>query len=134
FMNLSTARSAGRAKEVGVRKVLGSMRKNLIFQFLSESLLVSFIAMVFALVIAVILLPYFNDLNGKELLLKDLLSPGLLTSLVILVGFVGILAGIYPAFYLSAFKPVEVLKGKVTGNFKTGWLRSGLVVFHFAFS
>lgn len=134
FMNLSTARAAGRAKEVGVRKVLGSMRKNLIFQFLSESLLVSFIAMVFALIIAVILLPYFNELSGKDLLLKDLLSPWLLVSLFILVGFVGIMAGLYPAFYLSAFKPVEVLKGKVSGNFKTGWLRSGLVVFQFAIS
>ena len=134
FMNLSTARASGRAKEVGVRKVLGSMRKNLIFQFLSESLLVSFIAMAFALVITVFLLPYFNELSGKELLLKNLLSPWLLASLVILVGFVGIMAGLYPAFYLSAFKPVEVLKGKVASNFKTGWLRSGLVVFQFAIS
>ncbi|MEO9022015.1 MAG: ABC transporter permease [Ginsengibacter sp.] len=134
FMNLSTARSAGRAKEVGVRKVLGSMRKNLIFQFLSESLLVSFIAMVFAIIIAVLLLPYFNELSGKDLLLGDLLSPWLMAYLVILVAVVGILAGLYPSFYLSSFKPVEVLKGKVAGNFKTGWLRSGLVVFQFAIS
>lgn len=134
FMNLSTARSAGRAKEVGVRKVLGSMRKNLIFQFLSESLLVSFIAMVFAIIIAMLLLPYFNDLSGKDLLLGDLLSPWLMAYLVILVAVVGILAGLYPAFYLSSFRPVEVLKGKVAGNFKTGWLRSGLVIFQFAIS
>ena len=134
FMNLSTARAAGRAKEVGVRKVLGSRRQNLIFQFLSESLLVSFIAMICALVIAILLLPYFNELSGKELLINDLLSPWLLASLIVLIGFVGILAGLYPAFYLSAFKPVDVLKGKMPGNFKTGWLRSGLVVFQFAIS
>lgn len=134
FMNLSTARSAGRAKEVGVRKVLGSMRRNLIFQFLSESLLVSFIAMIFALVIAILLLPFFNDLSGKELLLKDLLSPVILLALFLLVLLVGFFAGMYPAFYLSSFKPVEVLKGKVAANLKTGWLRSGLVVFQFAIS
>ena len=134
FMNLSTARSAGRAKEVGVRKVLGSMRKNLIFQFLSESLLVSFIAMIFAITIAVFLLPYFNELSGKDLLMGDLLSPWLMASLLGLVIAVGILAGLYPAFYLSSFRPVAVLKGKVAGNFKTGWLRSGLVVFQFAIS
>ncbi len=134
FMNLSTARAAGRAKEVGVRKVLGSMRQNLIIQFLSESLLVSFIAMIFALIIALFLLPYFNELSGKDLLLNNLLSPWVLISLFILVSFVGIMAGLYPAFYLSSFKPVEVLKGKVAGNFKTGWLRNGLVVFQFAIS
>ncbi len=134
FMNLSTARSAGRAKEVGVRKVLGSLRKNLIAQFLSESLLISFISMILALVIAALLLPYFNTLSGKSFALNDFLSPWLLPALLLLVIIVGILAGIYPAFYLSSFKPVTVLKGKLANGFKSSWLRSGLVVFQFAIS
>ncbi|MEO8116738.1 MAG: FtsX-like permease family protein, partial [Bacteroidota bacterium] len=134
FMNLSTARSAGRAKEVGVRKVLGSLRKNLIAQFLSESLLISFISMILALVIAALLLPYFNTLSGKSFTLNDFLSPWLLPALLLLVIIVGILAGIYPAFYLSSFKPVTVLKGKLANGFKSSWLRSGLVVFQFAIS
>jgi ABC-type antimicrobial peptide transport system, permease component len=134
FMNLSTARSSGRAKEVGVRKVLGSLRKNLITQFLAESLLISFIAMLLALAIAALLLPYFNTLSGKEFTLQAFFAPWLLPSLLLLVLIVGVLAGTYPAFYLSAFKPVAVLKGKVATGFKTGWLRSGLVVFQFAIS
>jgi putative ABC transport system permease protein len=134
FMNLSTARSSGRAKEVGVRKVLGSLRKNLIAQFLTESMLISFISMILALVIAVLLLPYFNTLSGKELSTHAFLTPWLLPSLLFLTIIVGFLAGIYPAFYLSSFKPVAVLKGKIAAGFKTGWLRSGLVVFQFAIS
>ncbi len=134
FMNLSTARSAGRAKEVGVRKVLGSLRKNLIAQFLSESLLISFLSMILALVIAALLLPYFNTLSGKSFTLNDFLSPWLLPALLLLVIIVGILAGIYPAFYLSSFKPVDVLKGKLATGFKSSWLRNGLVVFQFAIS
>ena len=134
FMNLSTARSAGRAKEVGVRKVLGSLRKNLITQFLSESLLISFLSMILALVIAALLLPFFNTLSGKTFTMNDFLSPWLLPSLVVLVIIVGFLAGIYPAFYLSSFKPVDVLKGRLANGFKSSWLRSGLVVFQFAIS
>lgn len=134
FMNLSTARSAGRAKEVGVRKVLGSLRKNLITQFLSESLLISFLSMLLALVIAVALLPFFNSLSGKTFTYHDFLSPWLLPALLLLVIIVGILAGIYPAFYLSSFKPAAVLKGKLANGFKSSWLRSGLVVFQFAIS
>ena len=134
FMNLSTARSSGRAKEVGVRKVLGSLRKNLMAQFLTESLLISFISMILALVIAVLLLPYFNTLSGKELTTQAFFSSWLLPSLLLLAIIVGLLAGMYPAFYLSSFKPVAVLKGKIANGFKTGWLRSGLVVFQFAIS
>jgi putative ABC transport system permease protein len=134
FMNLSTARSSGRAKEVGVRKVLGSLRKNLITQFLTESMLISFISMILALAIAALLLPYFNTLSGKELTTQAFFSSWLLPSLLLLVIIVGLLAGIYPAFYLSSFRPVAVLKGKIAAGFKTGWLRSGLVVFQFAIS
>lgn len=134
FMNLSTARSAGRAKEVGVRKVLGSMRRNLVIQFLTESLLITFIGMLLALAIAALLLPYFNQLSGKSLTLNSFLSPWIIPTLLGIVIVVGVLAGIYPALYLSSFKPVAVLKGKLAKGFKTGWLRSGLVVFQFAIS
>ncbi len=131
FMNLSTARSSGRAKEVGVRKVLGSLRKSLIIQFITESLVISFIALLLALVIVVLLLPYFNQLAGKEITLSLVATFWLLPSLLVLVIIVGLLAGSYPAFYLSSFKPIEVLKGKLAAGFKGSWLRSGLVVFQF---
>ena len=134
FMNLSTARSSGRAKEVGVRKVLGSLRKNLIIQFLTESMVISFISMILALLMAALLLPYFNRLSGKELTMYSFFASWMLPSLLLLVIIVGLLAGIYPAFYLSSFKPVEVLKGKIASGFKTGWFRSGLVIFQFAIS
>jgi putative ABC transport system permease protein len=134
FMNLSTARSANRAKEVGVRKVLGSMRKNLVTQFLSESILISFISLVVALVIAALLLPYFNQLSGKDMTLDLFLRPWLLPAAVLLMMVVGLIAGSYPAFYLSSFKPVQVLKGKLAKGFKSSWLRSGLVVFQFCIS
>jgi putative ABC transport system permease protein len=134
FMNLSTARSANRAKEVGVRKVLGSLRKNLIMQFLSESVLISFVSLVLALVIAALLLPYFNQLSGKDMTLNLFLKPWLLPAAILLMIIVGLIAGSYPAFYLSSFKPVQVLKGKLAKGFKSSWLRSGLVVFQFCIS
>lgn len=134
FMNLSTARSSNRAREVGVRKVLGSMRSNLISQFLSESILISFIALIFALGIAAFMLPYFNQLAGKQINLDLFTKPWLLPSSILLVVIVGLLAGSYPAFYLSSFKPIEVLKGKLAAGFKRGWLRSTLVVFQFLIS
>ena len=134
FMNLSTARSANRAKEVGVRKVLGSLKKNLIQQFLTESLLISFIALVFAILIAWLLLPYFNQLAGKDINASTLFQPTMLLSLVGLMMIVGLLAGSYPAFFLSSFQPMDVLKGKLAAGFKRSWMRSSLVVFQFAVS
>ncbi len=134
FMNLSTARSANRAKEVGVRKVLGSFRQDLVRQFLMESLLVSFIALMLALGIAFLLLPYFNQLSSKDIRLSFTAVPMLLPVLVLITVVVGLLAGSYPAFYLSSFNPSQVLKGKVSGGFKNSWLRSGLVVFQFCIS
>ena len=134
FMNLSTARSANRAKEVGVRKVLGSLRKNLIIQFLSESVLISFISLGLALIIAALLLPYFNQLSGKDMTLDLFLKPWLLPTAILLMIIVGFIAGSYPAFYLSSFKPVQVLKGKLAKGFRSSWLRSGLVVFQFCIS
>jgi putative ABC transport system permease protein len=134
FMNLSTARSANRAKEVGIRKVAGSTRGHLIVQFLTESVLLSFFALVLALGIAVLLLPMFNILAGKELHAGVLFSARLLPVLVVLVLLVGVIAGSYPAFYLSSFQPILVLKGKVAAGFRGSWLRGGLVVFQFIIS
>ena len=134
FMNLSTAHSSNRSKEVGVRKVLGSVKKNLITQFLTESILISFIALVFAVAFAALLLPYFNRLAGKEIELGLFSKGWLIPSLLLLVLIVGLLAGSYPAFYLSSFQPVSVLKGKLATGFKSGWFRNSLVVFQFAIS
>jgi putative ABC transport system permease protein len=134
FMNLSTARSANRAKEVGIRKVAGSTRGHLIIQFLTESVLLSFFALLLALGVAAALLPLFNGLAGKELHFTTLFSSRLLPLLILLVFFVGCLAGSYPAFYLSSFQPIAVLKGRIAAGFRSSWLRSSLVVVQFAIS
>jgi putative ABC transport system permease protein len=134
FMNLSTARSANRAKEVGIRKVAGSTKGHLILQFLTESILLSLFALVLALCIAVLLLPMFNQLAGKSLHPDALFSSRFLPILLLLVLLVGCLAGSYPAFYLSSFQPIDVLKGKIAAGFKSSWLRNSLVVFQFFIS
>ncbi|MBL0739732.1 ABC transporter permease [Chryseolinea lacunae] len=134
FMNLSTARSAGRAKEVGLRKTLGSLRGQMIGQFLAESVLYSLVAVVLALVACYFLLPAFNLLSGKVMNMQALASPQLVGAIVALVIFVGIVAGSYPAFYLTSFNAVEVLKGKVRAGMKTKGVRSFLVIFQFALS
>ena len=134
FMNLSTARSANRAKEVGVRKVLGSERKNLIAQFLTESLLISALALIVALLLLWLLIPYFNHLSQKDTAIGIFFKPRSLFFMLSLVFVVGLLAGCYPAFYLSAFKPIDVLKGRLAKGFKGSLLRNGLVVFQFAVS
>lgn len=134
FMNLSTARSANRAREVGVRKVLGSARGHLIAQFLAESLMVTLVATVIALVGAVLLLPVFNDTAGKHLELTSATFTWLAPALLLAVAIIGFLAGSYPAFYLSGFQPIQVLKGKLSAGFKSGYLRSFLVVFQFSIS
>jgi putative ABC transport system permease protein len=134
FMNLSTARSANRAKEVGIRKVLGSMRGGLISQFLVESVLISLISMMLALCLAAMLLPVFNGVSGKEMHIAAFARPWMAPVMLGLVVAVGILAGSYPAFFLSAFQPIAVLKGKVAGGMRSGWLRNSLVVFQFIIS
>lgn len=134
FMNLSTARSSGRAKEVGLRKTLGSLRGQMIAQFLAESMLYSFTAVGLALVACYFLLPSFNLLSGKELGMGVFKSPVFITGIVGLMLFVGIVAGSYPAFYLTSFSAVEVLKGKVRAGMKSKGIRSFLVVFQFALS
>jgi putative ABC transport system permease protein len=134
FMNLSTARSANRAKEVGIRKVLGSLRSGLVTQFLMESVLISFIGLLLALGLAWLLLPVFNNLAAKQMTIGLFSRPLLLPALLLLMLVVGLLAGSYPALFLSGFQPIEVLKGKLSKGFKAGWLRNGLVVIQFAIS
>ena len=134
FMNLSTARSANRAREVGVRKVLGSGRSQLIFQFLAESTIVTLIATGIALVAAWALLPVFNQMSAKDLSVTLNSLKWLVPTIVAIVLVIGFLAGSYPAFFLSGFQPIEVLKGKLASGFKGGLLRSFLVVFQFSIS
>ncbi|MFM7857038.1 MAG: ABC transporter permease, partial [Flammeovirgaceae bacterium] len=134
FMNLSTARSAGRAKEVGLRKTMGSIRSQMVGQFLSESMMYGLIAVVLAIAVAFLLLPQFNLLSGKEISFSHLWTPTFLLGVGVLVIFIGLLAGSYPAFYLTAFNPAEVLKGKVRAGLKSKGVRSALVVFQFALS
>ncbi|MDJ1484648.1 ABC transporter permease [Cytophagaceae bacterium YF14B1] len=134
FMNMSTAQSASRAKEVGLRKTLGSLRSQMIGQFLAESMLYSLVAVALAVVLCLLLLPAFNLLSGKELAMNNLLNVQFMLEIGLMLLIVGVLAGSYPAFYLTSFKPVEVLKGKVTAGFKSKGIRSTLVVFQFAIS
>ncbi|CAN5239529.1 ABC transporter permease [soil metagenome] len=134
FMNLSTAQSAGRAKEVGLRKTLGSLRGQMIFQFLAESMLYSFVAVVLAVAACYVLLPQFNILSGKELGMDVLTTSSFLTTIIVLMIVVGLVAGSYPAFYLTSFAPVEVLKGKARAGLKSKGIRSVLVVFQFMLS
>ncbi|MGN6619297.1 MAG: ABC transporter permease [Ilyomonas sp.] len=134
FTNLSIARSVKRAKEVGVRKVMGSAKLQLIKQFLSESVIMSFCAMLIAVVLIFVLLPYFNQLSGKQINIDYLLNYKFILILLTLIFFVGIVAGIYPSFFLSSFNPIKVLKGtSVTGRNKSS-LRSGLIIFQFLVS
>ncbi|CAN5647328.1 ABC transporter permease [soil metagenome] len=134
FMNLATARSANRAKEVGVRKVMGSERKQLIGQFMTESILTTVLAMLLAVCLVAVALPGFNTISGKTMSIAQLVSPYYLPLLVALPILVGLLAGSYPAFFLSSFQPITVLKGKINVSFKSVGLRSGLVVFQFMMS
>jgi putative ABC transport system permease protein len=134
FMNLSTARSSNRAKEVGIRKVAGSLRSHLIMQFLTESVLLSFFSFLLAVLIALLILPLFNQLAGKQMHISSLFFSWLLPAMTALVFVVGCLAGSYPAFYLSSFQPVKVLKGTIAKGFKSSCLRISLVVFQFIIS
>ena len=134
YMNLTTARSARRAKEIGIRKVTGSTRNQLVAQFLSESLLTALVSVVLSVALMLLLLPAFNSLSGKTFTLQTLLEPFNLMLLVSVALFTGIIGGSYPALYLSGFKPVSILKGslsKASGNVN---LRRSLVVLQFSIS
>ena len=134
FVNLSTARSVERAREVGVRKTFGSGKRSLILQFLIESTLISLLSIILALGIVLLLLPFFNKLSGKDLSVLTFFSPLTLMILLAFGGVVGVIAGLYPAFILSSFKPIKVLKGKFKSSGYGTALRNGLVVFQFAIS
>ncbi len=132
YMNMATARSANRAREVGLRKVVGAQRTQLIWQFIGESLIMAFIALIIAVVIVSALLPDFDQLAGKSITFSQFLQPGVLFLIIGITLVIGIVSGSYPAFYLSSFKPVTVLKGKTGGNQRSsGMLRRILVVIQF---
>ena len=134
FMNLSTAQSARRAKEVGIKKIGGSTKGMLITQFLTESFILTFMSLILAVIIVKVALPYFSDLLGIGLELKLLNSMFTIPALFLFALLVGLLAGSYPAFFLSSFSPYEVLKGEVKSSMKNGRLRKVLVVFQFTVS
>jgi putative ABC transport system permease protein len=134
YMNLATARSANRAKEVGVRKVMGSQRIQLITQFITESVVLALIAMVVSLILIYALLPGFNYLANKQLPFAYILRPEVIFSLLGVVLFVGVIGGSYPAFYLSGFSPVNVLKGKLAAKGGSVLFRKMLVVLQFGMS
>jgi putative ABC transport system permease protein len=132
FMNLSTARSEKRAKEVGVRKVIGAVKSTLVAQFLGESLLLSCLALTVSLLLIQLLIPAFNQLANKNLSLLQ--HPQIIYWLFAITIGTGLLAGFYPAFYLSSFRPISVLKGKLQTNISAALIRKGLVVFQFSIS
>ncbi|HVY76795.1 MAG TPA: ABC transporter permease [Puia sp.] len=132
FMNLSTAQAVGRSKEVGVRKVIGARRYSLILQYLAESILLTLLAMSVALILAYGILPVFSQITGKALSFHP--DAGILAMVFLLIVVTGLLAGSYPAFYLSRFNPVRALKGGVSAGSGEALLRKGLVVFQFFIS
>lgn len=134
FINLSTAHASTRAKEVSMRKVLGSSRIGLMWQFISEAVLVSFFATLIAVFVAWASLPFFNEISGKSLAITSSTFAWLLPAVAGISIVIGLLAGLYPAVFLSAFKPVKVLKGDTAAGIKGNRLRSLLVVFQFSIS
>ena len=137
YMNLATARSAKRSREVGVRKVMGANKSNIFNQFMAESFFMSIFSMIIALIIVEFILPAFNILVGKHLVLSLLTNTPLTISILIIIILVGFLSGSYPAFFLSNFKPLSVLKSNTissNGSKTTLYLRRGLVIFQFAIS
>ncbi|WP_206614360.1 ABC transporter permease [Chitinophaga barathri] len=134
FMNLSTARSMERAKEVGVRKAIGANQKGLVFQFLTESVLISVVAVLAGITLAVLFLPVVRNVSGKAMGLSMLFTPGMTAALFLLPLLLGMLAGSYPAWALARFKPVEVLRGRFKPSGRGIVLRKGLVIAQFSLS
>jgi putative ABC transport system permease protein len=133
FMNLSTARASRKAKEVGIKKSVGAQRQSIVLQYISESLVMSILSVVLAVLVVWILLPQFNVITDKKITLT-MNDPELLLSLLGITLFTGLVAGSYPALYLSGFKPAAVLKGEMKGTWGELWARKGLVVFQFFLS
>lgn len=134
YMNMATARSQGRAKEVGMRKVIGAYRAQLQRQFLAESVLMAFIALLIALGFMQLLLPLFNELADKQLTFGVISSPLIFGGIILITLLIGLISGSYPAFYLSSFSPAVVLKGKTRTGRNSEFLRKALVVFQFVIS
>ena len=132
FMNLSTAKASRRLKEIGIKKAVGAGRKTLVFQYLGESILMTFLSLLTAILLVALFLPQFNEITGKQLTLH--FSATLILSVLGITLMTGIIAGSYPALYLSGFNPITVLKGKLTTSAREIWARKGLVVFQFAVS
>ncbi|MEJ0105158.1 MAG: ABC transporter permease [Bacteroidota bacterium] len=132
FMNLATAKAARRMKEVGIKKVMGASRTSLIFQYFSEALLMSFLSLILAGLLILLFLPSFNAITGKQLTLHVDMNFVLVVLGIIIM--TGLMAGSYPALYLSGFKPVETLKGKLNVSAGEAWVRKGLVLFQFTIS
>ena len=128
YINMATARSALRSKEVGIRKALGSYRKNIVVQFLVESMLITSIAVILALIIAGSSIDFFNQLTGREFAPEELFTPMNLLNMLALLLIAGLLAGFYPAYIMSGFSPLKALRGQRQQAGKRG-LRSGLVAF-----
>lgn len=134
FMNLATATSFTRAREIGIRKVTGAWKLQLVAQFIGESLVMTLISLGVSMVLIELLLPYFNDFTGKTMAMNQLLQPLNLFYLVALWFILGVFSGIYPAFYLSSFRPITILKGTTLAEGRSGTARKVLVVFQFAIS
>jgi len=134
FVNLSTARAIKRAREVGLRKLVGSKRSTLIRQFLFESFIISTVSTLFAVIIAEALLPYFNRLTGNNLVISYVDNVYTIPALFIIIVVTGVLAGLYPAYYISAYEPVMVIKGEVTSGRKSLAFRRSLILFQFFIS
>jgi len=132
FMNLSTARASKRLKEVGVKKAVGASRKSLVFQFLTESIVLSFFSLLCSILLVIVLLPWFNSVTSKEL--SFVLEGPMLFVIIGITLLTGLISGSYPALYLSKFNPVKVLKGKINTSFGELLLRKGLVIFQFSIS
>ena len=132
FMNLSTAKASRRMKEIGIKKVMGASRGTLVMQYIGESMLMSFLSLALAVVFVFLLLPVFNDITGKQLTLR--VSTEMILVVTGITFLTGLVAGSYPALYLSGFNPVAVLKGKLNTSFGEVMVRKGLVVFQFTLS
>ncbi|MCF8369050.1 MAG: ABC transporter permease [Bacteroidales bacterium] len=134
YMNLATATSAGRSKEIGIKKVAGANKQQLIIQFIGESIILTLIALLISLLIIEIVMPVFNNFTGKNIGFTDLLTIENMAMMLGLGVFIGFISGVYPAFYLSTFSPVQVLKSQIKQGTKSGMARKALVITQFAIS
>ena len=134
YINLSTSRSMERAKEIGIRKIIGAGRKQLFWQFLGESVLLCLMALVLSIIMAILLIPAFNQLSEKHLHAASFFSLPFISTALLVVVCVGLLAGSYPALVLTSFQPVKVLKGAFKNTDRAQWLRKSLIVFQFTIS